>query len=94
MTGETGIFQRMCGAQAGGAGADDGDIDFGGEASCASLCPFARGQKAGRRPAHAHRRRAVSISRRRPRPRMTRHLAKAERLASLSAIVLNKSILC
>ena len=29
--GETGIFQRMRGAKAGGAGADDRDIDGGGE---------------------------------------------------------------
>ena len=29
--GEAGIFQRMRGAEAGGAGADDGDIDGGGE---------------------------------------------------------------
>ena len=29
--GEAGIFQRAGGAEARGAGADDGDIDFGGE---------------------------------------------------------------
>ncbi len=29
--GETGVLQRARGAEAGGAGADDGDIDFGGE---------------------------------------------------------------
>ena len=29
--GEAGILQRMRGAEAGGAGADDGDIDCGGE---------------------------------------------------------------
>jgi hypothetical protein len=29
--GQAGILQRMRGAEAGGAGADDGDIDGGGE---------------------------------------------------------------
>ena len=31
MHGEAGVFQRMRRAEAGGAGADDGDIDCGGE---------------------------------------------------------------
>ena len=29
--GKAGVFQRPCGAEACGAGADDGDIDFGRE---------------------------------------------------------------
>ena len=36
---EAGVFQRMRGAEAGGAGADDGDIDGGGEGHAGILSP-------------------------------------------------------
>ena len=43
--GETGLLQRMRGAEASGAGTDDGNIDFGGRVSCRSLYVFGEGLK-------------------------------------------------
>ena len=38
--GEAGMLQRMRRTEAGGAGTDDGDIDFGGEGHESVVCHF------------------------------------------------------
>ena len=46
--GEAGIFQRMRGAEACGAGPDDGDIDFGGEGHALGSSTFVVALEANR----------------------------------------------
>ena len=46
--GEAGILQRMRGAEAGSAGADDGDVDFGGEGHALGSSTFVDALKPAR----------------------------------------------